>query len=257
MYILFIMGKVNKLLFVLCVSLNLFANDRIVIATGEYPPYLSEELEHNGVGLRIISEAFRLAGVDVEYRFYPWKRSFEYAQSGICDATATWTWNEERDELFLFSDPLYIMNDVFFHKKTLDFNWEDIDDLAGYSIGATEGYSYTEEFLSRAQSGSIDVEFEINDILNMRKLMLDRIDLFPINIDVGYEILAKEFGTRGIEMITYNEKHLRVVPTYLLFSRNYEKHIEMAQRFNKGLKMLKDEGRIDEYFKQSRYGLNR
>jgi len=54
---------------------NVNAEEKIRIATGEYEPFLSENLKHNGVGLRIIREAFALEGGEVEYGWYPWKRA--------------------------------------------------------------------------------------------------------------------------------------------------------------------------------------
>lgn len=239
-------------LFVLFIIPPLSARERIIIATGEYPPYLSQFIEHNGVGLRIIREAFNLMNIDVEYRFYPWKRAYSNAESGICDATATWTWTEEREKAFLYSDPLYTVVDVFFHRRDNPVSWSELDDLIGLRLGATRGYSYTEEYLRKAKSGLLQVEMENSDLLNIRKLMKGHIDAFPINIDVGYELIYREYGTRGLLILTHSPTPLRTIETHLLFSRNYEKHEEMTILFNMGLNILRDRGKVDEYFRDSR-----
>ncbi len=122
---------------------NCTAEEIIRITTGEHPPYLSENLKHNGVGLRIIKEAFALEGVKVEYGFFPWKRSYQLAKQGVWDASATWGYNTERDNYFYFSDPIYPAIAAFFHLKSYTFHWNTLDDLNGISIGATATYAYT------------------------------------------------------------------------------------------------------------------
>ena len=44
----------------------------LTIATTEYPPYTSTDMEHNGYINHIISEAFLRVGVDVVYETMSW-----------------------------------------------------------------------------------------------------------------------------------------------------------------------------------------
>ena len=116
------------LFFLQCTLSNCIAAEEIIrITTGEHPPYLSENLKYNGVGLRIIREAFALEGVTVEYGFFPWKRSYKLAKQGEWDASATWGHNIERDNDFYFSEPLYPAISAFFHLKSYKFHWNTLD----------------------------------------------------------------------------------------------------------------------------------
>jgi len=227
------------------------AQETIRISTGEFPPYLSAHLKDNGIGLRIIKEAFALEGVNVEYGFFPWKRSYKLAQQGEWDASATWGYNDERNKYFYFSDPLYPAVSVFFHLKSFKFDWSNLNDLKGLSIGATETYAYTPELLAAIENKSLNVELISSDQLNLKKLLKGRIDIFPLNIDVAYALLARHFTPQERELITFHPLELYRIQTHLLFSKKIDRNPRLLRLFNKGLKRLKQNGKFSEYFKET------
>ena len=228
------------------------AEEVIRITTGEHSPYLSENLKYNGVGLRIIREAFALEGVKVEYGFFPWKRSYKLAKQGEWDASATWGYNIERDHDFYLSDPLYPATAAFFHLKSYKFHWNTLDDLKGIFIGATQTYAYTPEFLEAIKKQSLNIELISSDETNLRKLLKGRIDIFPLNIDVAYALLASKFTQHERESITYHPRPLYSIYTHVIFSKKIKKNIRMRELFNKGLKRLKESGKLDQYLKESK-----
>ena len=75
-----------------------YANDiSIKIANGDWPPYFSPTLEHNGVVSRIVKEAFGNEGVPVEYVFLPWKRGLIEAKTGKWAGSVGWLKTKERE----------------------------------------------------------------------------------------------------------------------------------------------------------------
>lgn len=233
---------------------NCLAQEIIRITTGEHPPYLSENLKHKGVGLRIIKEAFALEGVKVEYGFFPWKRSYMLAKQGKWDASATWGHNSERDKYFYFSDPLYPAISAFFHLKSYPFDWNTLDDLKGLSIGATQTYAYTPEFLQAIENKTLDIELISSDETNLRKILKGRIDIFPLNIDVAGTLLETRFTQQERNAITYHPRPLYSIYTHLIFSKKVERNIRMHKLFNNGLKRLKESGKLDQYLQESQKG---
>lgn len=229
-----------------------FATETIRITTGEYPPYLSEKLKHNGVGLRIIREAFALEGVTVEYGFFPWKRSYKLAKDGEWDASATWGKNSDRDEFFYYSDPLYPAIAAFFHLKSYQFDWSTLDDLKGLSIGATETYAYTPEFLQAITEQNLKIELIHSDELNLKKLLKGRIKVFPLNIDVADALLSNKFTQQERDAITYHPLPLYNINAHLVFSKKIKKNPKMIELFNNGLKRLKESGKFDQYLAEAR-----
>jgi polar amino acid transport system substrate-binding protein len=67
---------------ILFFSPSLFAKDIIRITNGEWPPYLSKVLPHNGFASHLVKEVFAAVHVEVLYGFFPWKRSYRYAKEG-------------------------------------------------------------------------------------------------------------------------------------------------------------------------------
>jgi polar amino acid transport system substrate-binding protein len=115
------------------------AEESVRITSGEWPPFLSEQLEHYGVGARIVTEAFKAANYNIEYGFFPWSKSIELARAGIWQGSAIWTFNKERANFFYFSDPLFESDEGFFHLKSKKFDWSKWKDLKPYKIGGTGG----------------------------------------------------------------------------------------------------------------------
>lgn len=225
-----------------------FAREHVRLTNGEWPPYMSRELKHGGLATRIVTQAFALGGIQVEYGWLPWKRAFVYAQKGAWDGSLGWAKLPERLNDFYFSEPVFSGDMVFFHLKSHDFDWETIEDLQGIRIGATIGYSgYGQAFLRAEEEGHINVTRVASDIQNFKKLLLGRIQIFPSNKIVGYHILRKHFPHKKITLFTNHPAPILTRDYYLILSKKDPKNKELINRFNQGLKRLKVSGRYHQY----------
>ena len=63
---------------------------QLQISVGDWPPYLSSELKHDGVIAHLISDVFADEGYRVSFRFLPWPRAYADAAAGKFDASAVW-----------------------------------------------------------------------------------------------------------------------------------------------------------------------
>lgn len=221
-------------------SSNLFA-ESISITNGEWPPYQSQKLKHYGFVSLIVSEAFALEGVDVEYRFRPWKRAFQEAKSGDANASMIWSYTPERNKNFDFSDVIITSDAVLFHHTKLKFNWSKYSDLEKYKIGGTLGYRYSIEDLP-----SIKIERVPTDIQNLNKLLKRRIDLWPSDMHAGYALINKELSPAEGETITHNTNPYDRTPYSVIFSKKRQENKKLIQKFNQGLKALKVSGRYEQ-----------
>jgi len=245
---------ITILMMISCVSVNAFAQETIRLSSGEWPPYQSEHLKYNGVASRIVTEAFALAGVRVEYGYFPWARSLENAKTGEWDGTFLWFDTPERRKIFYISEPVLDIQYVFFHLRSEPFDWKNIGDLKGIFIGATVKYDYGKAFQSAEAAGTIKVERAPNDKVNFKKLLEGRIRIFPNDLDAGYEIINSNFTPEQARLFTYHKKPVRSAPHHMLFSKRIGRNRTMTERFNKGLKQLKSSGKIEQYLTESRKG---
>jgi polar amino acid transport system substrate-binding protein len=212
-------------------------------------------LEDGGIFSRIVSEAFALEGIRAVYKFYPWKRGYLLAKQGQLDGSVTWAPTPERQRDFHFSDPVIFSRKVFFHLKELTFEWRSVKDLIPFRIGATAQYTYGEAFDQAVQEGILNVEYVNRDSLNIRKLLQRRIDLFPMEIKVGYNLIRAEASPEQAGLITHHPEPVQETPICVVISRNIDdrRARRLIETFNRGLQRLKQSGRYGELLQGSHH----
>lgn len=219
----------------------------ITVATTEYSPFTSKDATHGGFVNRVIKEAFRRKGIDTSFKYLPWKRALEASKNCKFDALSFSFENPEREKDFVFSEPLSDHREVFFYiKSTNPPKWDTLSDLAGFSIGATRGYTYTEEFWAAAESKSLNIHVASTDEKNFKKLASKRIDLFPMDEITGWNLLTNELPVMKDSLAT-SEKALRSTSGHLIFARKCEAHATNVSTFNEGLQEMKNDGAYNRY----------
>ncbi len=236
------------------------AAETIQIAAEEYPPHTSEVLKYNGLDCRIVTEAFALEDIKVEYSFFPGKRAFFMAQNGKVDGTLPWVWRKDRVKDFHYPDPVIAADmETFFHLKSFKFNWNpdkpDYNDIKGLKIGGVLGYNYGNMFNEAEESGLIHVERVETISQNFEKLLTGRIQLFLSYDKRGSFQLHKSFTQEQINLLTHTPQNTQ--PTekfYLILSKKGSKGDYFLKAFNRGLKLLKESGKYDQFIQESDRG---
>ena len=235
-------------------AINSYGQETIRLTNGEWPPFQSEKLIYYGIASRIVSEAFELEGVKVEYGFFPWKRAFEWARKGNWDGSLIWFDTPERRKDFYISNPVANVSFVFFHLKSYSFDWKTMDDLKGLKIGATIEADYGEAFQKAEKNETFWVDRLETDTQNFRMLLIKRVNLMIVDLDVGYATLQDQFSQDEIQLITHHPKPVKAAPHHVLLSKKVKKNKLMIDLLNKGLKRLRKSGKIDQYWIESRRG---
>lgn len=231
-------------------SVGAFAQtrDTIRLTNGESPPLLSKDAPHYGIASHIVTEAFARVGVKVEYGFFPWKRSYELAKRGMWDGSAVWWDKAERHQYFLYSDPVIPTKQVLFHLKRKAFDWNTYEDLKEVRIGGTLGYTYGPQFDAAEAAGIIETDRGPSDELGLKKLLKGRIDVFPGDVMITYEQIRKTFTAEEAALFTHHPKPIDNQPLSLILSKKVPGNEQMRDRFNEGLRMLKESGKYDQIF---------
>ncbi|MCP4346721.1 MAG: transporter substrate-binding domain-containing protein [Desulfobacterales bacterium] len=241
-------------LFLITCPFKAIAEETIILANGEWPPYQSENLKHYGVASHIVTESFALSGIKVKYKFRPWKRAYEETREGEFHGSFLWTRSKERDKYFYFSDMLIEGTSVFFHLKNFSFDWNTVEDLEGIKIGGMLGSSYGEAIDKADRQGKIQIHRVNNEKQLFGMLLMGRIQIFPITIIPGYEILHKNFKPGEVRLITHHSKPTKKDIFHLMLSREIKKNQHYLKIFNQGLKHLRENGKYDRYIAASMRG---
>lgn len=224
------------------------------ITTGEFLPDYSEKYKHHGLTPHIVSEALAEGGLNSSWQFVPWGRAFVMAYEGFSDATCCWAKTAERARLFNISAPIQTRTYVFFHRKDFNFDWDTFDDLAGMYVGASIGYFYGSEFTKLEESQQLKVQRVATDKLNLKLLHAKRIEIFPVPLETGYSIINNLFGPEEAKLFTHHPKPMYTYQNHLLVSRHHTNGPQIIERFNQGLKRIKQDGRYERFHMEAQRG---
>jgi len=218
--------------------------DSILLTSGEWPPFYSAAMPGGGFGNRVVRESFALAGISTEFMFLPWRRAMSMADHGPPAGSAGWLPLKEREARFLFSDPLFSSDRVFFHRRAVPFIWHSLDDIRDLRVGITLGSAEEFPFGDVLVGGRGKLEVAANYLAGMKMLIAGRVDVYACNKAVGLFILANRIGPDA-DRIVYNPRPILTETNHLILSRRLPYARTFMDRFNAGLRKLRQSGRYD------------
>jgi len=228
-------------------SLQVEANEKIVIHTNSYEPYYGEKMADFGPLLKITRLAFKESGYDTEIRFRPWARVIQEGEAGDCDVLAGMWFDTGRKEWAALTDAI-LENEVgFYKKKGDDLTFKDYEDLKAKKvvIGTVRSYLSPKGF---DQAGLMTEEVT-EDLLNMRKLVNNRIRLALVDRRLGSYLLKQEGRENEIEWLATLQ---RVPLRNGIMKRARGDWKKKLADFNRGLAKVKKQGVIRQVMKEYR-----
>jgi polar amino acid transport system substrate-binding protein len=238
----------NLLILLFLVSYSFcFAEETIVVATGDWPPTLGKDLKHYGYANHMLKLAFETQGIKVKFKFLPWKRAEISTKNGEYHVTNYWFCSESRKNDFLCGDTLFNTSYYFFHLKSNKFDWKNYNDLKKYKIGLTSGYTYTDEFVKMVNNGELTGYWVPKDKQNFAKLLLGRIDIFPIGDIEGLYKLKRDNDLEQFNKVTYHPKPLTIGSVHPLFPKSRSDSKKLLQLYNKGIEIVISKGLLQQY----------
>ena len=219
----------------------------INMSAGEWPPFLSKDLPHQGVVAHLITDIFAQANIKVNFTFLPWPRAYHDTINDKYAATAVWMFEPQRTDDYLYSDPVLNERFVFFYHKQHPFDWQSIKDLKGLLLGGGLAYSYGKEFDKAEKEGVFDMSRVSTTEQNFKRLAMGRIDAFAEEQSVGYFTLTSKLP-KLVDSISHHSKPLLINQSFLLFPKNNKNSQQLRSIFNQQLEKFKQTGRYQTYF---------
>ncbi|MCP1292816.1 transporter substrate-binding domain-containing protein [Chromobacterium sp. S0633] len=227
----------------------------VVLASGEWPPYLSAKLPQQGYASHIVSEAFRLAGITVRYRHFPWARAEAMVRGGEIAGSVVWSITPERERFALFSLPVVVDEEVAFHLAKRPLSPTEMPDLYGLRMATPNG-SKLGVWGEAVRAGHIRNDSTQDIESGMRQLLAERIDFFPLVKSVGQSLLRRRFTPEQRAAIVYAPKVWERNEYRLMLSRAQPQSQWLLDRFNEGLVRLKNSAqyrRMERDFEDGAY----
>lgn len=228
-------------LLLLALASNALQARDISMLTVEWAPHYGSELPEQGLTTAIVKAAFKAGGHSSSVDFIPWARALKEVEEGKADIVMGAYHNKEREQTYIFSDPIYFLELGLITRPGLGINrYEKLQDLTPYSIGITRGFANSEEFDAAAY---LDKQVATFPNLNIRKLFRGRIDMAVMNFDLfRYEAKKEGFCISDVEFM---EPPLETHGLYLMASRNIGDGEQIIQDFNRGLDQIRKNGEFD------------
>ena len=206
------------------------------LATLEYPPYSSTQLDGGGSIVELTRRAFATQGYTPQIDFLPWARVRAELRSGSYQgALALWP-QEIKEEDLTASRPLFYSQLGLFARKQAPVSFTRLEDLRGRKVGIVRGYGYPPRILA----SGIVAEEAVDDISNLRKLAARRFDLVLLERIVGEHLIASERELRG--QLAWQEPALERIPLVVGFTTRKAGQPDWAAIYERGLRELHANG---------------
>ncbi|MCS0615648.1 ABC transporter substrate-binding protein [Massilia kyonggiensis] len=211
------------LLAVACMWARAEPAPRLYLTTETSAPYSMREGDRvTGIGTDMVREIMARSGIAYSIDLLPWKRAYTAAleRSDACVYSTTRT--PEREPHFKWIGPIGEAEWVLMGRADRRFDVRTLDDARAYRVGTYNGDA-RDQFL-RARGFNVDPA--PNDLINPRKLMMDRIDLWAASIRRG-SLTLDRLGYTGkvVPVLVFNRIRVylacnRAVPDALVARMN-------------------------------------
>ena len=215
------------------------AEEQTIIFVGDqnYPPY--EYLENGrpkGASADLVRAIGKVVGRPVELRLMKWSEAQESVLEGRSDVLTVFGKNEERERLYDFSKPTFIVSFSLF--VPLDaLGSFDIQRLSGRRLGVTKG-GWPRKYLETNQPGASLVVID-NYEDGFRQLLRGNLDAVAANTWSGYFTLRR----MAISSVGTTPEPLKSVVASMAVRKGNR---ELLTQIDKALALLKSTGEFDK-----------
>lgn len=209
------------------------------IVTEEYPPFnFTSNHKLQGVSTEILEEMCRRLNHPFKPEVLPWARGYMMAKTKENVILYSTSRIPSREKLFKWVGPLVTNHLGFFVKKGSNIKIDSYEDAR--SLKAIGTYKDDIAELVLKEKGFTNIDSIPDDVLNSKKLVIGRIDVWYTGIIQGYYRASQAGVVEKIENIYKDPQGLEM---YLAFSRSTD-DAEIA-KWQKTLDGLVKDGTYD------------
>lgn len=236
----------------LCLTLPLYAHATETVSTGDlYPPYVDRSLPENGLMVPIIQKIFDLTEdyYDIEMVYEPWVRGYEQTKQGVHLGTFPYVWDQDRDQHFYYSDPVFDIGSYLFVRDEVnedEWSIELLKEKNWTRICRPNGYSIEElkEPLLSLMDFTVYSPSDLPDCF--RLLGTGRMDIVPIEKSTGEFTLFNHLS--GLKIKVFKNSVFKA-GLYFIVSKQRKDGEKIVQQFNAAMKKARESGEFDLWVK--------
>jgi polar amino acid transport system substrate-binding protein len=234
----------SRTLAFLCLSLALCASalaEPVRLVTGDdYAPFTGKALPAGGMLTEVVAAALQQRHINYSLDWRPCKRGYQKTLSGDYDATFPYVRTAEREALFLFSEPLYTVEQHIFSRAGDVLEIADLPSMQGRRFCYPLGWQPPAIIQQRLDAGQLIRHSPPGLSECARLLLLGRDDFFIADRHLG-ETAFKLIGVPA-EQFRRSESAISRSPLHLLVPRSNPRGAAIIEQFNLGLEALLTSG---------------
>jgi polar amino acid transport system substrate-binding protein len=179
--------------------------EKVIIYTEEFPPFnFIENRKITGVSTEVVHRVMEMTGIEYTIKSLPWEQSYNLVQKQANSLIFSISRNDRREALFKW---IGILTPTTYSAMTLasrsDIEIQRPVDMKQYKIGTTKddiveswlfGKGFSPDELVRTSGDNAALK-------NFKKLLNQRIDIWPFPDAVAYYIVRKEGHSRPESLI--------------------------------------------------------
>lgn len=216
----------------------------LTLVVDNYPPYIDELAQPQGVLTQLVQQSFQSSGVVTELQFLPWQ-SVPAAAEKANTASFLWFKSTKLEQDWLFSDALVDIKQQLIGRTEQNFEPKRWDELRPYRLGVTANYFYGVEF-DRARA-DLKLEVAVSDYVSLQNLLSGKVDYVLMDPVVAHQLL-QQMPSPTAKVRYLSKPSLTAQRAYLVCSRNYLPCVDIIRKFNLGLAMQRKAGLDQQLF---------
>ncbi len=209
---------------------------RLYLTTEAAPPYSVREGEQVvGIGADTVREIMVRARIDHSIEMLPWKRAYTAALTRRDACVFSTTRTPEREARFKWIGPIGEADWVLMGRADRKLRLDSLEDARRYRIGTYNGDA-RDQFLRQR---GFDVDPAPSDVMNPRKLMANRIDLWAASIRRG-SVALDRMGYTGkiVPVLVFNR-----IRVYLACNRGVPD--ALTERMHAAFESMQRDGTVE------------
>jgi polar amino acid transport system substrate-binding protein len=236
--------------------------DTITINSDPWCPYnCAVGSDKPGYMIEVAKAIFEKAGYTIKYENMPWPRCIDFVQKGKIDAIVGATKGEAPECLFP-DEEFGFTNICFFVKKGNAWQYNGIESVKQLRIGIQADYEYgatLDEYFAQHKNTPNVQEVSADEplVLNIRKLLKDRIDAIPEDKSaflytamlLGVSDQVALAGATAIE----SQDDFESRKVYIAFAPGKPNSQAYAKLFSEGVREMRTSGALAQIL--AKYGL--
>lgn len=192
----------------------------------------------------VVKAAYRAVGIEAKFRVLPYARCKYLAKKG--DIPACFSVSPEphlEDDILLSRHPLFRLHYDYYHFLGAPLHASGTEDLPpGTTVGIVNGYEYPPS-VARVQEHGVKLEPSHDEVTNLRKLALGRIDAAILNYN-DIKTIRSMTDAAGVTGKVGFVFHAGEMNAYVGFSKNNSLGRWAKREFDRGHELIHKNGTL-------------